>query len=246
MKWIFGSPSAHCLPAILAGHQEVPALLQASLPCTLGWQVTDTTTFTDEKRRAEVDSWLYETCTRTLQHIVEIVVQVTKDLPAFCVLPERASFFLCCLCQFARCLYRQEQLGKLLEGEPASPCMLCKLPPCFHFQLPFLASACQGLHFAAVRSAPYATYTCMCATLCTQYYSSVSSLLDRILDLLLGFIRRTHQALAAVGVAAMTRLILAAGSQMDEPTWLVVSRMPGLASVLAALPDCLPGGVPRD
>lgn len=39
-------------------------------------QVTDTTTFTDEKRRAEVDAWLYETCTRTLQHIVDIVVQV--------------------------------------------------------------------------------------------------------------------------------------------------------------------------
>lgn len=38
-------------------------------------QVTDTTTFTDDKRRAEVDSWLYDTCTRTLQHIVDIVVQ---------------------------------------------------------------------------------------------------------------------------------------------------------------------------
>jgi brefeldin A-inhibited guanine nucleotide-exchange protein len=38
-------------------------------------EVTDTTTFTDDKRRAEVDSWLYDTCTRTLQHIVDIVVQ---------------------------------------------------------------------------------------------------------------------------------------------------------------------------
>ena len=61
-----------------------------------------------------------------------------------------------------------------------------------------------------------------------QYYSAVSSLLDRILDLLLGFIRRTHHALAAVGVAAMTRLILAAGSQMDEHTWMVVSEPPWL------------------
>lgn len=38
-------------------------------------EVTDTTTFTDDKRRAEVDAWLYDTCTRTLQHIVDIVVQ---------------------------------------------------------------------------------------------------------------------------------------------------------------------------
>jgi len=56
-----------------------------------------------------------------------------------------------------------------------------------------------------------------------QYYPSVYSLLDRILELLLGFVRRTHQALASVGVAAMSRLILAAGAQMDEPTWMVVS-----------------------
>lgn len=51
----------------------------------------------------------------------------------------------------------------------------------------------------------------------------MSSLLDRILDLLLGFIGRTHQALAAVGVAAIARLILQAGPQMDEATWMVVS-----------------------
>ena len=38
-------------------------------------QVTDTTTFTDEARRAEVDAWLYETCTQCLQHMVDIVVQ---------------------------------------------------------------------------------------------------------------------------------------------------------------------------
>ena len=38
-------------------------------------EVTDTTTFTDEKRRAEVDAWLYETCTKCLQHMVDLVVQ---------------------------------------------------------------------------------------------------------------------------------------------------------------------------
>lgn len=44
-------------------------------PAACHLQVTDTTTFTDDKRRAEVDAWLYDTCTRTLQHIVDIVVQ---------------------------------------------------------------------------------------------------------------------------------------------------------------------------
>ena len=38
-------------------------------------QVTDTTTFTDEMKRAEVDSWLYETCTQCLQHMVDVFVQ---------------------------------------------------------------------------------------------------------------------------------------------------------------------------
>ena len=94
-------------------------------------EVTDTTTFTDEARRAEVDSWLYETCTRTLQHIVDIV---------------------------------------------------------------------------------------------GQYYPALhSAVLHRLLELLLGFVHRSHLALASVGVAAMVRLLVAAGSQMDEATWLAVS-----------------------
>jgi hypothetical protein len=46
--------------------------------CLLGHaaQVTDTTTFTSEKRRQQEDSWLYETCTRCLQHLVDVFVQV--------------------------------------------------------------------------------------------------------------------------------------------------------------------------
>jgi brefeldin A-inhibited guanine nucleotide-exchange protein len=36
-------------------------------------EVTDTTTFTDEKRREEVDAWLYETCTQCLQHMIDVV-----------------------------------------------------------------------------------------------------------------------------------------------------------------------------
>ncbi len=38
-------------------------------------EVTDTTTFTAEERRAEVDAWLYETCTQCLQHIVDLVAR---------------------------------------------------------------------------------------------------------------------------------------------------------------------------
>ncbi len=80
--------------------------------------MTDTTTFTDEKRRTEVEAWLYETCTQCLQHMVDVVV---------------------------------------------------------------------------------------------QFYPEVQPLLGRMLDLLASFIRRTHQSLAAVGVAALTRLLTSAG-----------------------------------
>ncbi|KAK9829453.1 hypothetical protein WJX72_005963 [[Myrmecia] bisecta] len=89
-------------------------------------EVTDTTTFTDEKRRTEVEAWLYETCTQCLQHMVDVVV---------------------------------------------------------------------------------------------QFYPVVQPLLGRMLDLLSSFIRRTHQSLAAVGVAALVRLLTSAGSQMSSTVW---------------------------
>ena len=56
-----------------------------------------------------------------------------------------------------------------------------------------------------------------------QYYRVVAPLMDRVLDLLLGFARRTHQSLAGVGVAAMVRLMVCAGPEMDDATWLRVS-----------------------
>ncbi len=43
--------------------------------CHLLVQVTDISTFTDDKKRAEVDAWLYETCTQCLQHIIDITVK---------------------------------------------------------------------------------------------------------------------------------------------------------------------------
>lgn len=45
----------------------------ASIPLI---QVTDTTTFTSEKRRQQEDAWLYETCTKCLQHLVDLFVEV--------------------------------------------------------------------------------------------------------------------------------------------------------------------------
>ena len=43
--------------------------------CYVYIQVTDISTFTDDKKRAEVDAWLYETCTQCLQHIIDITVK---------------------------------------------------------------------------------------------------------------------------------------------------------------------------
>lgn len=43
--------------------------------CVVHMQVTDISTFTDDKKRAEVDAWLYETCTQCLQHIIDITVK---------------------------------------------------------------------------------------------------------------------------------------------------------------------------
>ena len=76
----------------LAMIQQDTALSQTVL-----LQVTDTTTFTDEMKRAEVDSWLYETCTHCLQHMVDVFVQfyttVSPLLPR--ILDLLANFIRC-------------------------------------------------------------------------------------------------------------------------------------------------------
>jgi len=89
-------------------------------------EVTDTTTFTSEKRRAQEDAWLYETCTKCLQHLVDLYV---------------------------------------------------------------------------------------------QYYAVLRPLLGRVLELLATFMRRSHQSLAAVGVAAFVRLLVASAPQLDAAAW---------------------------
>lgn len=47
------------------------------------YQVTDTTTFTDDKLRAQIDSWLYETCIKCLQHLVDLYLQFYLVLGSF-------------------------------------------------------------------------------------------------------------------------------------------------------------------
>jgi hypothetical protein len=60
-------------------------------------QVTEPTTFTAEERRAEVDAWLYETCTQCLQHMVDIVAAFYA--PVAPILPR----ILDLLTNFVRC-----------------------------------------------------------------------------------------------------------------------------------------------
>lgn len=61
-------------------------------------QVTDTTTFTDEMKRAEVDSWLYETCTQCLQHMVDVFVQYYSAVKSLLtrILDLLSNFIRCC------------------------------------------------------------------------------------------------------------------------------------------------------
>ena len=63
--------------------------------------MTDTTTFTAEERRAEVDAWLYETCTQCLQHMVDIVALFYK--PVAHILPRifdlLSNFIRSCSCR---------------------------------------------------------------------------------------------------------------------------------------------------
>ena len=44
-------------------------------------EVTDTTTFSDEARRAEADAWLYETCTTSLQYLVDVISAYHQAVP---------------------------------------------------------------------------------------------------------------------------------------------------------------------
>lgn len=69
-----------------------------------------------------------------------------------------------------------------------------------------------------------------------MHRSQPQALLHRIMDLLQGFIARPHHSLAAVGVAALTRLVVNAGIHFTDDTWLDVMQRLG-AVVDHGVPD---------
>jgi hypothetical protein len=155
-------------------------------------QVTDTTTFTDEARRAEVDAWLYETCTQCLQHMVDIVVQfypVVQPLLAR-ILDLLSNFIRCAaggrmMSSFAGRVTSCERQNGLVGWFPAN--LLRQLQ-----RVPQVCEQCDGM-------------VCCCC-------------------------RRPHQSLAAVGVAALVRLVTSAGGAMSEEVRSVATALPAKCS----------------
>ncbi|KAF3790233.1 Brefeldin A-inhibited guanine nucleotide-exchange protein 2 [Nymphaea thermarum] len=69
-----------------------------------------------------------------------------------------------------------------------------------------------------------------------KFYNSVNPLLKKVLMLLISFIKRPHQSLAGIGIAAFVRLMSHAGGLFSEDKWLeVVSSLK--EATTATLPD---------
>ncbi|KAL9396807.1 hypothetical protein Peur_011060 [Populus x canadensis] len=69
-----------------------------------------------------------------------------------------------------------------------------------------------------------------------KFYNTVNPLLRKVLSLLVSFIRRPHQSLAGIGIAAFVRLMSNAGDMFSEEKWLeVVLSLKEAAN--ATLPD---------
>jgi brefeldin A-inhibited guanine nucleotide-exchange protein len=69
-----------------------------------------------------------------------------------------------------------------------------------------------------------------------KFYNTVNPLLRKVLLLLVSFIRRPHQSLAGIGIAAFVRLMSNAGDIFSEEKWLeVVLSLKEAAN--ATLPD---------
>ncbi|XP_072953876.1 brefeldin A-inhibited guanine nucleotide-exchange protein 2 [Typha angustifolia] len=69
-----------------------------------------------------------------------------------------------------------------------------------------------------------------------KFYDTVNPLLKKVLTLLTSFIKRPHQSLAGIGIAAFVRLMSSAGSVFAEDKWLeVVLSLKEAAT--ATLPD---------
>ncbi|CAL8122133.1 unnamed protein product [Prunus armeniaca] len=69
-----------------------------------------------------------------------------------------------------------------------------------------------------------------------KFYNTVNPLLKKVLVLLVSFIRRPHQSLAGIGIAAFVRLMSNAGDLFSDEKWLeVVSSLKEAAN--STLPD---------
>ncbi|RAL54079.1 hypothetical protein DM860_004550 [Cuscuta australis] len=72
-----------------------------------------------------------------------------------------------------------------------------------------------------------------------KFYNTVNPLLQKVLMLLVSFIKRPHQSLAGIGIAAFVRLMSNAGNLFSEDKWFeVVSSLKEAAH--ATLPDFSP------
>ena len=69
-----------------------------------------------------------------------------------------------------------------------------------------------------------------------KFYSTVNPLLKKVLTLLVSFIKRPHQSLAGIGIAAFVRLMSNAGDLFSEEKWQEVVFALGEATS-ATLPD---------
>jgi brefeldin A-inhibited guanine nucleotide-exchange protein len=74
-----------------------------------------------------------------------------------------------------------------------------------------------------------------------QFYEPMAPLLPRLLELLRGFIARSHASLASVGVAAYTRMVASCGDKLYSTAWQQVSLCdlkPCAAAAAAATVAC--------
>lgn len=69
-----------------------------------------------------------------------------------------------------------------------------------------------------------------------KFYSTVNPLLMKVLTLLVSFIKRPHQSLAGIGIAAFVRLMSNAGDLFSEEKWQEVVLSLKEATI-ATLPD---------
>ncbi|KAL4586003.1 hypothetical protein LXL04_010633 [Taraxacum kok-saghyz] len=69
-----------------------------------------------------------------------------------------------------------------------------------------------------------------------NFYTTVNPLLNNVLTLLVGFIKRPHQSLAGIGIAAFVRLMSSSGELFDDDKWVKVVLCLKEAAV-ATLPD---------